>query len=141
MHTQETKDRFLELRAKGRSLADIADALNVSKRTLVDWNRELQTEIHALRAVEREALHHRILDTREADIDLLASIQKKISSVLADRDLVGLRTKEVLRLYLQFRHEAEKIARATESLYDNLPPSPPPSNPQPPSPPETPPAP
>ncbi len=46
MHTNETKDRFIELRAQGLSLAKIASDLGVSKRTLVDWNHEFRGFLH-----------------------------------------------------------------------------------------------
>jgi orotate phosphoribosyltransferase-like protein len=36
MHSNDTKDHFLELRAKGLSLARIAADIHVSQRTLVD---------------------------------------------------------------------------------------------------------
>jgi hypothetical protein len=38
MYCNDTKDQFLELRAKGISLARIATDLHVSQRTLVEWN-------------------------------------------------------------------------------------------------------
>jgi len=125
MHTNETKDRFVELRAKGISLARIADNLKVSKQTLVDWNHQFKAQIRNLRAVELEALHERILATREADISLLSSIQKKISTTLADRELNGLRTKEVIRLYVLLRHEAASLERTVDSLFDTSSPPPP----------------
>ena len=35
MHSTETKDKFVELRAAGKSFGDISEELNVSKRTLI----------------------------------------------------------------------------------------------------------
>jgi hypothetical protein len=50
---------LLELRAKGWSLSRIAERLNIAQRTLVDWNREEQEQIRALRPSECEALQER----------------------------------------------------------------------------------
>jgi len=55
MHSNDIKDRFAELRAKGLSLSRIASGIRVSQRTLVEWNRQLAPDIRALRAVHLEA--------------------------------------------------------------------------------------
>ena len=52
MYDQQTKNRFIDLRAQGLSLARIALDLDISKRTAVDWNRQFQTEILSLRQFE-----------------------------------------------------------------------------------------
>jgi len=65
MHTTDTKKQFIELRAKGWSLARIAPHLHVSVRTLVDWNLQAQGEIRVARAVEVEALQEKILASHE----------------------------------------------------------------------------
>jgi transcriptional regulator with XRE-family HTH domain len=56
MYDIDTKNQFLELRAKGWSLSRVAERLKVAQRTLVDWNRQEHAQIRALRAIEREAL-------------------------------------------------------------------------------------
>jgi hypothetical protein len=55
MHSTDTKNCFIKLRAQGWSLARIAAHLDVAKRTLVDWNQHAQAEIRALKAVEKSA--------------------------------------------------------------------------------------
>lgn len=42
MKDQETKERFIELRAKGLSFDKISKELKVSKQILIDWSRGLQ---------------------------------------------------------------------------------------------------
>src|SRR6266704_1948937 len=44
MNTLDARDKFVELRAQGWTLAHIATELHYSKRTLVDWNRDLADE-------------------------------------------------------------------------------------------------
>jgi hypothetical protein len=67
MHDIDTKNQFLELRAKGWSLARIAERLKVAQRTLVDWNRQEHEQIRTPRAIELEALQEKILATREQE--------------------------------------------------------------------------
>lgn len=51
MKDQETKERFVELRAKGWSFDRIARELKVSKQTLINWSRELALQIGNLKAI------------------------------------------------------------------------------------------
>ena len=59
MKDQETQQKFVELRTQGRSFARIAEELQVSKRTLIEWSRKFQFEILNQRAIELEALRER----------------------------------------------------------------------------------
>ena len=59
MKDQETQQKFVDLRARGRSFARIAEELQVSKRTLIEWSRKFQFEIQNQRAIELEALRER----------------------------------------------------------------------------------
>ena len=45
MELLETKERFIELRAKGWSFDKIAKEIGKAKQTLIDWSKELQDEI------------------------------------------------------------------------------------------------
>lgn len=49
MKDQETKEKFVELRAKGLSFDRIAAELHVSKQSLINWAKELETEIGNMR--------------------------------------------------------------------------------------------
>ena len=52
----ETKERFIELRGRGLPLAKIAAEINVSKPTLINWERDFREEIDNLQAVELEVV-------------------------------------------------------------------------------------
>jgi len=57
MEILETKERFIELRAKGYSFDKIAKELGKAKQTLIDWSKELQDEVANRKAVELESLY------------------------------------------------------------------------------------
>ena len=59
MKDQETKEGFVELRAKGWSFDRIAQELRVSKQTLINWRREFALQISNLKAIELEALREK----------------------------------------------------------------------------------
>jgi hypothetical protein len=133
MHTQETKDRFLELRSRGISLSRISEAIRVSRPTLVDWNRQFQPQLRTLRAAELESLQERLLVEHDDDLALLGRVQKKILFALDDRDIGALDTRQLLGAYLRVRREVARIQLATDILNQPAP-LPPPSTPPPPAP-------
>src|SRR5258705_12259598 len=56
MHSTETINQFLNLRAQGWSFARIADHLHVSKPTLLDWSRKHQSELQAMQANQQRSV-------------------------------------------------------------------------------------
>ena len=114
MHSTDTKSQFIALRAKGWSLARIADRLNVCLRTLVDWNRQSQTEIRALRAVELEALQEKILATHEQELTRLTQHLQRLEEETAKRELECVETKDLYRLSSLVRAEIRKVRSEPE---------------------------
>lgn len=86
MHPHQTKDRFVELRAKGFSLDDIAQQLNVSKGIVVAWSARFNARIQWLRALELQAIQERVLSSYEQDLTWLAEELKRVQQILRERD-------------------------------------------------------
>ena len=81
---EEQKSRFIHLRAKGHSYAQIAKELKVSTSTLTNWNQELQEHIAQAKATELEALQEEYFMLKEGRIRLLGGqlkTSKKKSAV------------------------------------------------------------
>ena len=112
---------MIELRAKGWSLARIATHLNVSVRTLVDWNRHSQTEIRSLRAVELEVLQEKILATHEMELTRLAQHLQRLEEELVKRPLQFVDTKDLYRLSALVRTEIRKVRLDSELEESNVP--------------------
>jgi transcriptional regulator len=102
METLETKERFIELRAKGWSFDKIAQELGKAKQTLIDWSKELEEEIANLKALELEALYERYYLLKEAKIKKYGAILSKITDELESRDFTDVRTGRLLELYLLY---------------------------------------
>ena len=90
------KSRFVELRAAGRSYADIAAELKVSKQTLITWSRSLQLEIGNLKAIEVDALQRRLKIHAEARLELLGGVLERLRDEFFKRDLGGLPTDKLI---------------------------------------------
>jgi len=95
MKDQETKERFIELRAKGLSFEKIARQLKVSKQTLINWSKELSTIISNLRAIELEALQEKDYLTKSARIELFGERLEAIKTELDRRDLSEIPTAKL----------------------------------------------
>jgi hypothetical protein len=112
MHSNDTKDQFAELRAKGLSLARIATDIHVSLRTLVEWNRQLAPDIRALRAVHLEALHEQTLNSRQEDLARLAKVQANVEDAITERDFSWVDSDKLVRIFLDLRHEIRDLCAA-----------------------------
>jgi hypothetical protein len=122
MHSTDTKNQFIELRAKGWSLARIAARINVSVRTLVDWNRQSHVEIRVLRAVELEALQEKVLATHEQELTSLMQHLRRLEEEVATRKLQFVETKDLYRITSLVRAEIRKLSLEPE-LVETVPPA------------------
>jgi len=108
MKDTQTKEHFMELRAHGLPLAKIADEIDVSKTTLINWDKEFKEEIDNLRAMELEALYDKYdLSTRkrvEFFGDVLSRIQRELET--RDWDLSRVSTEKLFAMYAHFYREA-----------------------------------
>ena len=98
METLATKEKFIELRAKGLSFDKIAGELKKSKQTLIDWSRELEEEIANLKAVELEALYEKYFLLKQNRVQTFGEILKRLRAELETRDLTDLPTDKLLEL-------------------------------------------
>ena len=114
MHSTDTKSKFLEFRGKGWSLARIAKQIDVSVRTLADWNQQHRQEIRTLRAIEIEALQEKFLATHEQELSSLTAQLQRIEQAIADSKLQFVETKDLFRLAAVTRAEIRKVVIPTE---------------------------
>lgn len=100
MKDQETRERFVMMRAKGRSYATISRELGVAKSTLVNWAKEYREQIGNLQTIESEALmeKHKVLQKHR--IESLAKMLKTVEKELQTRDLSGVGDAALVKLQL-----------------------------------------
>lgn len=93
MHTPEIRQKFVERRAQGWSLARIASELGVARSTLIEWSRQLRFEIQNHRTIELEELQDRLLGSRQARAAALSARLALIEGELKKRDLSQVSTR------------------------------------------------
>jgi hypothetical protein len=128
MKDQETKEKFLELRAKGWSFGRIAQELKTSKQTLITWSKELETEIANLKAIEIEALQEKFYMRKAQRIELFGEMRQAIKDELDKRDLSKLPTHMLFDLFIKYsnvlNNEAMEMVfkgtQTTKEMFDTL---------------------
>ncbi len=123
MYDENVVQRFIDLRVQGWSFARIAQELNVSKPTLVDWSRKHQHTIANLTAIEREARIGQVLASSEERIRHLGEQLRDAESELAKRDLTTLSTGRLLTYIQSLRSQLRREAGSMQfsSTADDIP--------------------
>jgi hypothetical protein len=114
MELLETKERFIELRAKGWSFDKIAKETGKAKQTLIDWSKELQDQIANCKALELEALYESYYLMRENRLQTFGAMLTKIKEEVESRDLSDVPTDKLLELLLKYNNQVkEEIVEPT----------------------------
>ncbi|HLD51000.1 hypothetical protein A3K34_02300 [candidate division WWE3 bacterium RIFOXYC1_FULL_40_10] len=101
MENIEIKQKFVELRAKGNSFQKIADELGVTKQTLINWSKDLQTDIRNMKALELDSLLTKYKMTQECQIELYGELLEKITAEVKSRSLQDLSTDKLFSAYFK----------------------------------------
>ncbi|MEM5007409.1 hypothetical protein ABEP42_13950 [Priestia megaterium] len=96
-------EKFMELRAKGKSFNQIAQQLKVGKQTLIDWNKEFKEEVANRKAVEIEALQEKYFLTVQKSIEFYGSKIQRLETELKHRELLEVSTEKLFELLLKYR--------------------------------------
>ena len=108
METLETKNKFIELRAKGYSFDKIAKELGIAKQTLIDWSKEFKNQIANLKAFELEVLQEKYFLSKKNRLETFGSLLGSIKKEIINRDLSDVPTDKLLDLFLKFSIQIEK---------------------------------
>lgn len=108
MKSQETKDNFLQMRGEGYSFQAIANKLNISKQTLIEWSKEFTTELQNIKTVRIEAVYNRFALTKDARITFMGEMIERVKSELDTRDLTKVGTERLFDIILKLSDALDK---------------------------------
>jgi hypothetical protein len=102
-HPPELKTKFLELRARGISYGQIAEAIRVSKPTLIQWGKAMAEEIADLQAAERELVREKLLGNFEQWLGRQVHHFNRLDEEFGRRQFTYTPTESVFRMMMASR--------------------------------------
>ena len=108
----QTQERFIELRAQGKSYQAIAEDLGVSKQTLITWSKDLEVrvQIENFREIELETLREKYRLTKKANLELFGERLEALREAFKTRDLAEISTEKILDLLLKHERRLQEEA-------------------------------
>jgi len=104
----EDKEKFIELRAKGWTFDKIAKELHKRKATLIDWSKELESEIANRKSIELEVLYEKHYLLKEQRIEKLGNLLNKIINEIDNRNFKDIPTDKLFDLLLKYNKEIKE---------------------------------
>jgi hypothetical protein len=102
MKGEQTIQKFLVLRAQGKSLRTIEKELGTNRGTLAKWQQEYSEELKNLRAIERDAMREKFSLTNQAQLELFGTQFTRLKEELERRDLSDIPTPKLFELVLKY---------------------------------------
>jgi DNA-binding XRE family transcriptional regulator len=111
------KSQFIELRAlEGKSLDEIAAELEVSKTTLIKWNKEFREEMDEMDQMRLRAMIARFNYGLDARTERLIKLSEKLLSEIETRNLAEVPTDKLIKLHLETVGKLEQMITQSEQL-------------------------
>lgn len=116
MKTQETKQRFIEFRAQGKSFATISKKLNISAGTCVNWQKQLNDQISLIKREQLDALYESYYMTKQSRIKNLGDTLKKVDSAIEQIDFELIPPDKLLDFKLKYTQALKNEFLSTEDV-------------------------
>ena len=102
MIDNETKEKFIMLRADNKSYSQIMKTLGIGKNSCVELNKELSDRIAELKADNLQELYNNFYMSKEARIKKLGSSLKKIDKAIEKADFNSIPLDKLLDFNLKY---------------------------------------
>ena len=101
--TLDERQQFIELRAKGYSFQKISDELDISKPTLMEWSKDINTnrDIQNQRTLLVDDLQERYAVTRRHRIEVFGEFLQKAKDELNKRDMNDVPTDRLINMVIK----------------------------------------
>jgi transcriptional regulator len=109
----KTKEKFLELRARGKSLRTIEKELRVGRNTLAKLENSCNEELKSRKAIEFEALRERYRLTAQARVERFGDQLERVMKELENRDLSTVTTPKLAELAVKLDARLQDAAPAS----------------------------
>ncbi len=118
MHSLNTRNEFLRLRAQGLSFARIGRQLGVSKPTLMAWSRQAEPEIASLALGTRKQLQKEICASMDEELARLNRQLTAVKQELFSRAIREYPTAAVEEFAGKLRQRIEALSQTKPNASD-----------------------
>src|SRR5674476_1073225 len=113
MKDLKAKEKFLELRAQGKSLRSIEKEIGTDRRTLAKWESEFKEELENLQAAELEALREKYWLTTQARLERYGGLLQRAMDEIEQRDLSTVKTPKLVDLAIKLDSQLQDAVSYT----------------------------
>lgn len=99
MHSLNTIEKFIEMRAKNITLEKIASELKVAKRTLNNWNSKYYKNILIQKQFEIEALKEKLNISDSQNLEFYSQVIEKCKEAFLKIHYVGVMNIDLVRIF------------------------------------------
>jgi predicted site-specific integrase-resolvase len=118
MKTQETKLKFIEMRARGLSFDKISAELEVAASTLYRWEGAMSAEIDARMRAERERIIAEFNLAENERLQRYCALYQRVSAQVDKDYLQIVPTHHLLRMMMTLDKKISKAVERPPSLAD-----------------------
>ena len=99
MHNLTVIQKFVELRAKNITLEKIASELNVSARTLINWNKKYFKDILFQKQMEIDLLKEKFNISDSQNLEFYAQVIEKCKKAFLDDNYESMLRLDLVRIF------------------------------------------
>lgn len=103
MKDQETRQKFIKLRAEGNSFSKIANELDISKATCSEWQKQYEKAIAKLQKDKLEELYQSYGMLKDQRITSIGNTLRKIDNAIQEADFSSVDPAKLLEIKLKYQ--------------------------------------
>lgn len=108
MTTNDTKLRFIEMRANNMSLTSIAKELHISRGTCSKWVKELKSDIAVKQAEMKAKITELYAMDRQHRLNRLQAVLERLDKAIINADFSQMSTEALLKMKLRYESELSR---------------------------------
>lgn len=120
MKDEATKMKFIELRIQSKSFDEISKILNVSKQTLIAWNKKYRRDIEKLKLDNYNELLVKYNENSLVKLEGLLKIKEALFNELSSRSFKSVKLKELIELMKYLDSEIDKIVSKQKQVSSDI---------------------
>ena len=102
MKYEDKIDRFIELRASGKSFKNISSELSIPYSDLLNLSKKYSYEINNLKAIELDDVANKYQISKSQRIEFIGSLISKLKNELNSRDLSDIPSEKLIDYLLKY---------------------------------------